>query len=457
MQTSAPVKKERQFSRTEQSVMVLSLLLFLFMSYVYVRDLSLKSIFFPSSDSFLSKPIGKISVVNGSGLRQRSAAFEFQDVDDGTVLYPNDTLMTRAGSTMTIVLSDGKTFELPENSLIKLVFDYDFSMGSLVPKMVIEVLATPKPVPTATPAPTRAPVVQEVKVPLAVTRFSPANSTKLAFTKAEYEAGKKTVEIRFSANKKPEEIVLKLNGKAFPITIANDGAYKANVDLHSPGSYTWEVTDREGLKAIGAAFSVEKSIPMIRLLPTEGTDNRLQGLSTERSFSGFKLNWEPVKGSAEYSVTIYKPDSDAIALRKTVKSPTLLLNKNNLLLGQMAYRVEKTLERGFIAVSAKERFGFKFLPPQLTDPVDKYVYDQAAWENTKGLLIFTWSKLNYTEQYQIEISKSPAFAALEKSKRTRDNFFTWRRPPSGNYYWRVFSVNSGELSPPSPTRSVTIP
>lgn len=89
------------------------------------------------------------------------------------------------------------------------------------------------------------------------------------------------------------------------------------------------------------------------------------------------------------------------------------------------------------------------MPPALVRPADNQVYIVAP--DTK--IDFEWQPAPGAAAYQLQISRSHLFVALEVNSRREKTTATARGTSEGTFYWRVASIGAdGELGPFSPFR-----
>jgi len=101
-------------------------------------------------------------------------------------------------------------------------------------------------------------------------------------------------------------------------------------------------------------------------------------------------------------------------------------------------------------------FRFDFLPPVLALPKNRSIIGKNELARLKGKILMTWRKTNFTESYQLEISNNPKFSPSVVKTSTKENFFLWKKPPQGKFYWRVRSRAKGRRSAPSLTGEFSI-
>jgi hypothetical protein len=89
------------------------------------------------------------------------------------------------------------------------------------------------------------------------------------------------------------------------------------------------------------------------------------------------------------------------------------------------------------------------MPPALTRPADNQVFIVAA--DTR--IDFDWDAAPGTAAYQLQISRSHLFVALEVNSRREKTSAAARGTSEGTFYWRVASIApDGEVGPFSPFR-----
>lgn len=478
MVTKKSKQQNYEYSFTEKLFMFFSFLLFCAMTYAYFSDFSIRRFLGgKEANSFLNTPIGHVEALRGDVQRQRAKDYEFRDVSTNESLYPNDTIMTGVDSGVTIVIKDGEKFKLSPNSLVKLVFDYDFSSGGVVQKLKIKTLTVSKPktlikrnvvLPKVVLRPVKEPPPPPKKeVVIHAVPITPKKNASFSFNTAEYKSGGKNIKIEFSSdhsipNPKLQVFLKRLNGQSrelgFVVPKMTELNGEAIVKVSEPGEYTWRLQGGETRVStlIESKFAVDRYIEMIELLPTIGEDNQLEGSATKKEFKGLTIQWRPVEGLGPYKVKVMVPSQKKVVLQKEMSKTRLLLSGTKVQKGKWNYIIQRSLRKGFIARSKVGSFGFEFLAPKLVAPAESKIFDKNSLSKTLDNIFFTWTKTNYTDAYQFELASDPEFRSILTKHRGKDNVKALEAPADGKYYWRVRSISGEIVSPPSKARSLRI-
>jgi hypothetical protein len=89
------------------------------------------------------------------------------------------------------------------------------------------------------------------------------------------------------------------------------------------------------------------------------------------------------------------------------------------------------------------------LPPALTSPADNQVFQVTS----EARVDFAWEAQQVTPTYQLQVSRSRLFTALEINVRRNKPTATARLTSEGVFYWRVAAIGpDGEVGPFSPFR-----
>lgn len=244
-------------------------------------------------------------------------------------------------------------------------------------------------------------------------------------------------------------------GKSNPLVMAS-----ASTTLTAPGTYEWELSNLPNDPAT-EPFSIKRRFELARqyrgvevLDPLVGGTKAKSNEYTGQHLKNFDItfNWKPVSGAKEYTVKMYKSanaQGAPIAEKKTSEDK-FVLNREKVLTSTVYYTVTALTENGFLVTSPIESFQFNFMPPVLVFPGNGATLSAADLASEGNKLLFTWQKTNYTQAYELEISKTPDFRKTERRKKTSENFLITDPPASGRYFWRVRSLSATAKSPYTP-------
>ena len=505
-----------EFKHWEKALVLLSVLLFSLSFYLYVTDYPLKRYLFNIEDEGVHRQVGWVSIKDGALRRQVQGEAEFKSLEVQSSLFDEDTVVTGLDATATLQLEDGSTIELAQGTMVKLHFDNSLTLGGISRAASIDVVAgkvktqsktpraavriKPKPKPVELP---RAPV-KVVAVPQPVVVPSPiiVAAEPEGVKYLELTSPRPGTAFSLEPNSKVLEKIIGLNWRISPSatpgrklllslrrlkpgsdgTVTSEeiqrqlvtdinGAGQAQVTLKAPGSYEWELLTDKGLRIQGAKsarsnFQLQPEFDAIEtLVPLVGGEAQTSSRMSRQQLKNFDitLRWKPYqakfqpKPQDKYRISIKTTvDAKVPVLDKKVSSPQYRFNKDKVFAGQIFYQVFAPLPGGFIARSPVKPFVFSFLAPALVVPVNHSVLSKAKLLKEGDGTLLTWQKTNFTDFYELEISKDPNFESWVQKLKLKENFFIFKSPPQGKYYWRVRSYAKSVLSPPSPAFDLTI-
>ncbi|OFZ53628.1 MAG: hypothetical protein A2428_15115 [Bdellovibrionales bacterium RIFOXYC1_FULL_54_43] len=251
-----------------------------------------------------------------------------------------------------------------------------------------------------------------------------------------------------------EEVVPARRGKASFVWIAR-----------KPGNFEWELlTSKRERLTFGekkAEFVIPPEFEGIQILsPLIAGESTASNLIKDRVLKKsleITLRWQPLPGIREYRIEIAKTTGGKPDLVDETENPSFTLVREKIInSGRIFYRVSAELENGFIAVSETNPFIFDFLPPILTLPKDDARVAPAAEAPGGGNILLTWQHTNFTDSYELEIAKDENFDQIHEKITRKQNFLSLKRPPAGQYWWRVRSLSKNLSSAPSAAFRFTI-
>lgn len=450
------------------------LLIFVFL-YLMITNASLRQLFFKTGEEeLLSQPIAKVFMIQGNVSRVKASEIEFEKLVNQDLLYPNDTIMTGKGAAVIVELKDGQRIVMEENSLIKLSFDFDFSLSSLMPrqfltqnvikkqnevkvqtkvgkevkkytelefKQKVAIQPIQKIIETAPP-----PVVQ-TEVPIKVTTVYNKPNEKIFFNKTDVLSGFKIVSLKFDLSQESEKIKLKIfkNNSEFGVYQIPNKTLNVQHDLKvtTPGEYKWEVINKYGNSISKNQFTIDPMIDgeSIIGLSVANLTSKMEGFTTQTVFPGFFLEWKEFEAGTPYAVTIKDLKSNTILANAKSTTNQYVFSKNKIIFDKkMAFKVEQITKNGFRAVSKEYPFSFEYLPPALTSPEKNKTISLESFKGSQKKIFFTWGKTNYAQSYEFQYSEDEKFEDIIITKKLKDNFFVLTNPQEGTFYWRVKAI-----------------
>jgi hypothetical protein len=512
-QTAQPQARPQGFKLWEKGLIALACLLFAVSCYLYVSDFPLRGFIFGIEDDIGRQSVGKLELKAGALRRQLDGESEFKTLNPPDEVYNDDVIVTGPDSSATVRLADGSTLELAPDTMVRLHFQTQLSLGGISRAAVVDVVAgtvkarnskgqeaapklvrtkparpaplpriafapakaVPAPLPVVTPSPTPSPIPPPVVIagvklvsPIAGTRFSlPPNSTHLELP----------VQFNWTVRPvaRPVRVTLYKLASAAPgaarsvvyqqVVADQDGQGRAASVLKQAGLYEWDLRTPKGEPIAGgrgtsARFTLDPEFDAIETIdPLIGgkpmSSSRLSGALLDNF--DITLRWKPYLNSKQYIVLVKaKPDPKSPALQRRVNAPSFLFSRGKVYNGEFFYQIKVPLNNGFVARSPLKPFSFTFLAPIPIVPKDHTVVTAQNLEEESDSVLMTWQKTNFTDWYEIELSNDPAFKAVLKRVRQKENFYIFKSPAAATYFWRVRSSSKSLVSSFSQAFELTV-
>jgi hypothetical protein len=501
------------FKAWEKALLVLACLLFGASLALYVSDFPLARYIFDLGDEGHHPQVGLVGASQGSIRRELDGESEFKPIKASDPLFDDDVVVTGPDGGATLQLDDGSLLELGPDSMVRLHFTSKLSLGGISRAAAIDVVTgsvksrpsrgqpavaipvrrtlRPAPIPRLTPSPKPAPVA--VAPPPAP---SPSPSPSPTPTVDPYKLERVELispkdGVRLSLPSHPARLELPVAfdwsarpaGKPVQITLYKlgpgrrrtqlyrsvaatdaEGRGRATVVVKSPGKYEWELRDGQGrplAEPPKARFALEPEFegidPIEPLIGGKAvSSSRLSG-SLLNDFD-ITLRWKPYPGATRYRVIVRSRRNDAKGptLERMVTGPSFRFSHGQVFSGQFYYQIKAEARNGFIARSELKPFVFSFLAPAPTMPADRSVIDAEQLEQENDSVLMTWQKTNFTDWYEIQLSTEPDFKKILRQQRQRENFYVFKSPAPGRYFWRVRSSSKDIVSPFSRAYELTI-
>jgi len=230
-----------------------------------------------------------------------------------------------------------------------------------------------------------------------------------------------------------------------------DGAL--NIALNQPGKWTFTIRNPNSAntKTKSVQINVKPDIYGLTLddLTVAGEaalSNRYSGKKAGEFAA--KFSWSRVDGAKDYSLQIINGQSKVL-YSKLVSEPEHEIKDVTAIAGQLgerniSYRVQANLKSGFVANSQPKPIRYQFFPPVLTAPAAGANHTMESLKPDEGRILFSWQKTNFTDEYQIELSKDSEFSSFFVQKRLTDNFLILKFNEPGEFYWRVRAYTDGK-------------
>lgn len=318
---------------------------------------------------------------------------------------------------------------------------------------------SPEAAPTyAPPPPAAVPSLEPSPIPLSITLKKPSSGARFEVPKGSNTAAV-SVPIELEATQtglQSKLSLFRINGTRRDKVLEREQTGEANltrgsISIESPGKYVLEIE----------AQQVKKKASIEVLPEFEGLvlDTPLVGGSSTRSneyqgqpIKNFEivLHWKPFTGAKEYVVDLLDPEKEKPLLTRKVAQPEYRFNKNVVFKGKFKYRISAILKSGFRVRSPMSEFEFSYIPPELTQPFD------GAKVTSRGSVLLTWTRTNFTQQYELEVFSDAALKTKVFEKKITENFYVLKGMQAGTLWWRVRSVSGTTMSPFSKSASFTI-
>jgi hypothetical protein len=227
-----------------------------------------------------------------------------------------------------------------------------------------------------------------------------------------------------------------------------------------PGVYRFEI--EAGPKKAVSQVTLDRQFRGIELQPiriagSQNATNALTGQLIRQPLDG-TLSWKAVgKVRGPYRVLVLKAGAKAPIVDARVEGETYVLKSQDLLEGDLSYRIEGTpLANGFVPSSELKSIEFKVVPPSPARPTEGSTFSLAGLKSTKGTFLFTWVVTNFTESYEVELGSGAPGTGSTKVFPAKDNFLVFRPSRDGVFWWRVRGLINGKQSVWSETRTFKV-
>jgi len=474
-------------------------LLFIFCAYLYLTNVPIHQIWFKGSQiETAHEEIGSLTQASGVIRRKQVLDNEFEPIQNNTVLYNLDTLVTGETGSAVITLKDGSTIELKPRTMIRLTSESNFTLGGISRNTTVDLVEG-----EVAPKATQNKIILKTKEKtIAITKEEPQKVAVVEQPKEEPKVEEKkpegptinTIQVTLAnpvtrailpvadGQAKPERAVafnwssvpsvplnFQLNFKKRDGTIQKilsepvkpqNGKSAYSYVAKVPGTYQWTLGTSQANTVLKGETSREFTVPPYfqgieleeplvggKLIKSNIADSKEKEILNDFDIT---LRWKQLPEAGEYEVKLYKnPSAPKPVLTKTVSTTNYILNKNRVFTGQIFYRVSSRLPSGFVASSNLGTFQFEFLAPSLVLPANGSTLRAPELKKLDNRILFTWQKTNFTKSYSFEIAMDSDFKKPLKTMELVENFFVLKAPPNGTYYWRVRGKTETNQSPPS--------
>jgi hypothetical protein len=346
--------------------------------------------------------VGSIAFKKRIAQRKYSEQVVWDDIEQMTPVYNNDSIRTADLSEAVIRLADGTEIMVNENSMIQLSFttneiDIQFKGGSISTK-----------------------------------RSDVAGDT---INKLNIKTGETTVSVAKSdvqisgGNDKGVNLVVN-RGNATVTTGGKEKAVKQNQKaIIERGSQTMKIY----------------TLPLRPLTPLPDSVIVTAGTTGPVAFS-----WEELKNERDGILEISDSVSFAriITARKITGASVSVTMPNGLYFWRLR---AKNMTSGIVYASEVRKFTIvRVEPAYLIYPDQGHILQ---YGKTKPVINFKWSGSDVAQEYNLEIASDPTMRKITVSHQTQEKSIAIDIPGEGTYYWRVISLTrvSGTISRVSST------
>jgi len=488
-----------KISKLELSAIVLCFFLLVGSTTLYIMNISTLGFLFGWTEFQKNAVVGELNKSFGDTKRKLSKESSFLTIPSKSQLFNYDTIVTDKSGAATLMLEDGSTISLGENTMIKLAFQTDLSLQGISRFTTIEVISgkvsgkskknkiilkskdktitldkglSAKALsfvpPSISTAKKKTPAKVKRNVPVDITYISPANGEELALSKGNKEL-ETSIDLKWEMTPENEEAQLVLNrvtdglsDERFsePEEVLTDiirskkGTQKVKATLYAPGRYEWSLrggNDKHLGKGELPFFFVDRTIvgikPLAPLVSGEKSgSNRYSGDHKEEL--ELRLRWKKYPDVENYTIKFFssKKSKKPFLVEKT-SSNSLLVDESKLFTKRVYYQISSPLPDGFKVISKLTPFQFKFLPPSLILPKNNSTFTRKKLRRKNNKILLTWQKTNFTKNYEFELAESADFSSPLLKLQTKENFIMIDSPKKeGAFWWRVRSLNNDTVS-----------
>jgi hypothetical protein len=239
-----------------------------------------------------------------------------------------------------------------------------------------------------------------------------------------------------------------------------------SINLARPGRYRITYQTPEGtplprsVKAAKTEIVLNPEVAAIEALPPFVGGELLtsnQVLSRQLKNFDITLRWKAIEGVQKYRIWLANSaNATQPLLVRVTEKPEFIFNKDKVFSGKLFYKISADLGQGYQAISGLQSFNFDFLAPRPTNPKDGAQVNQQTIQGEQGNILLTWQKTSFTEKYELQISLTKDFSKPLLQNDTQENFYVFRFPNPGVYYWRVRGFAAGVKSPYSAIQKLEI-
>ncbi len=442
-----------------------------------------------------AKRIGTITYKKKVAQRKYASQVVWEDLEQNTPVYNNDTIRTADLSEAIVNLEDGTSINVDENSLILLAatgagINIDFSHGSITANRAAGAtgdagqvtIQSKEAVVSLDKGDVKLSKTGDMGMDVTVTAGTAeiktgdvektiAKDEKAVITK-DRQAKVVRLNLKLSSPRPNENLVTaaaampvsfaweKAEGVgAVSLEIARDGGFTrgvmtrptagtAHVENLAEGAYYWRI--RAFNTATGAPeYSDTRKIGVIRDLPLRllyPRNNEIMSYSVKPPI--INLRWAENRLATEYIVEVTR-DQAFRSVDRSVTTPLREISVDGLGAGAYYWRV-RTRNAGvgaYVATSVASSFRIEKIdalgPPSLIAPADGRRLSASMFGKNRNFM-FSWSADSQVGGYELLIARDDGFRDVAFRARSGGNFFAMNEALSpGTYYWRVGALPRG--------------
>ena len=220
------------------------------------------------------------------------------------------------------------------------------------------------------------------------------------------------------------------------------------------GYFVWKILGPQSKDSLTSTadlndFTVEPEYP--------GIEHRNVMLRGKEEGYLLTLEWKSQEKVDYFEILFFEAqDSPSPQLAQTSKQNSITLDETMKLPGVFYYKIHGIQKTGFILTSPLKKVEIGAFPPTLTLPESQAEITLNSRDQKETGVVLTWIKDFRFKEYSVEISTDPSFVKNSKQAIVSDNYYRFKNPQPGKYWWRVRGLNQKLKSTVSDGRAFMI-
>lgn len=454
---------EVKFKKWEVALSALGALLLIGPLLATLLQIPVRKYLFDLSDDSENPKMGFLYSTTGELKRSSAGNRAFEPISSGATLFQDDLVVTGKETSALIQLDEGGQVEVGPNTMLRLALQPELSLGGVRRYEKLEVVTGT----VTAKAPKRKIIVRAQDQ---VLTLAPKTGQKLQVIPTEGSTKRRAIvskpveiipEQLQKLVKPPEPAPLPKPQPTTPRTLLLPPSPRAILPSASPSPSPTpsEIPSPSPLPSPSPVPKppkvttppLPKQVTLLGVLVggEKRTSNRLNGELLKQL--AVELRWEAIPTAQSYEIAIQGNSPKSPRFRRSVPVPSILVQNANVFGNEFTYSVTAVTAEGKKIKSKPEKFSMTFLPPLPVMPRHLAQIRLAELKKDQGNLLITWEKTNFTQRYQIEISKTPGFERPVIRQTLPENFYTFKKPAVGSYWWRTRSFSDTQSSSMSET------